>query len=374
MENNLPDMLSCNSKGIDLPPESEEDNIEYKRLLSHKSIDNLRIDSLVTQMKWRVREGSGIAYYYLGVNDNGTIYGLDNLEAKETLQVFKQIVKLAQVDIVSINKLSSGPKIYYKATIKEKCVIRPEIRVIVIGPENCGKTTFVSALVHKQIDNGQGYLRNMLLTHKHELYSGKSNSLTIKTIESSSKSNSNYTFIDTPSNILENKTYLEKLIRISNFGIIITDSISDPSAYIDELDKYSLNFIVINTKNTTSFNPNYINLNLCEPLDKNFLSTWIKPNLSSKLDFPNSQSNTTFVLKTLYSGDCLYLLTCVQICGCLSLSDTIYFDTLDATGIVESIQYMGCSVNQIDLNVTFTCFIKTNQIIKKLKGDFFYST
>lgn len=377
-----------------LPPESEEDNIEYKRLLSYTSIDNLRIDSLVTQMRWRVKEGSGQAYYYLGVNDNGTIYGLDSSESKETLQVFKQIVKLAQVDIVSISKLTSGEKIYFKAIIKEKCSIRPEIRVIVIGPENSGKTTFVSGLVHAQPDNGQGYLRNMLLTHKHELYSGKSNSLTIKTIGSVSNTNLNYTFIDTPANILENKIYLEKLIGISNFGIVVTAPGSDPSAYINELVSHSLDFIVINTKTSTNLETkeksNQINLNLCEPIPTNFLSELIGSlglNCESQT-YPNP--NTTFVLKTLYSGDCLYLLTCVQVSGVLNLSDTIYFENSDITGTqsenstnfldrqpkgtIESIQYMGCSVDQINLNVTFTCFIKTNQIIKKLKGNFFYST
>jgi hypothetical protein len=359
-----------------LPPESEEDNIEYKRLLSYESIGNLRIDGLVTQMRWRVKEGSGIAYYYLGVNDNGSIYGLSSLEAKETLQVFREIVKLAQVEIVSICTINSNSKIYYKATIKEKCVIRPEIRVIVIGPENSGKTTFVSGLVHKQQDNGNGYLRNMLLTHKHELYSGKSNSVTIKTI-GDADANINYTFIDTPSNILENKCYFEKLINISNFGIVITNPDANPSIYIDELIKNSLDFIVINTKTSTElFNQtNSINLDLCNPIPKNFLSTWIKPlNLNKHIQLNSNQNNSTFVLKTLYSGDCLYLLTCVQVLGSLNLSDTIHFDNSDATGTIESIQYMGCSLNRIDLNVTFTCFIKTDQIIKKLKGDFFYST
>ncbi len=354
-----------------LPPESEDDNIEYKRLLSFECKENIRFENLVTQMRWRVKEGFGIAYYYLGVNDNGTIYGLDSSEAKETIQVFKQIVKEAQVEIVSICEMKSNSKIYYKATIKEKCPIRPEIRVLVIGPENSGKTTFVSGLVHKQPDNGNGYLRNMLLTHKHELYSGKSNSITIKTIEDFD-TNLNYTFIDTPANILENKNYLEKLINVSNFAIVITTPDTNPENYIDELKKNSLNFIIINTKTPTNLSEQ-INLNLCNPIPKNFLFKWVKP--QEPIIFKETKApNSTFVLKTLYSGDCLYLLTCIQISGTINQGDTIAFENLHANGTIESIQYMGCSLNQIDLNVTFTCFIKTNQIIKKLKGEFFYST
>ena len=32
-------------------------------------------------MNWRLNEGNGICYYYIGVNDNGTIY--DKLNQKQ---------------------------------------------------------------------------------------------------------------------------------------------------------------------------------------------------------------------------------------------------------------------------------------------------
>ncbi len=35
-----------------------------------------RIEHLVTQMKWRLREGAGEAIYEIGVEDNGTLAGL----------------------------------------------------------------------------------------------------------------------------------------------------------------------------------------------------------------------------------------------------------------------------------------------------------
>ena len=63
------------------PPENHNGNIEYKRHLCSNEIDindenNLRFQQLVTQLKYRLNEGDGIAIYYLGVNDNGTIYNL----------------------------------------------------------------------------------------------------------------------------------------------------------------------------------------------------------------------------------------------------------------------------------------------------------
>lgn len=48
-----------------LPPEPEQGNIEYKLKLINPS--NQRFEHLVTQMKWRLREGHGEAIYQIGI-------------------------------------------------------------------------------------------------------------------------------------------------------------------------------------------------------------------------------------------------------------------------------------------------------------------
>lgn len=50
-----------------LPPEPEQGNIEYKLKLINPS--NQRFEHLVTQMKWRLREGHGEAIYQIGTNN-----------------------------------------------------------------------------------------------------------------------------------------------------------------------------------------------------------------------------------------------------------------------------------------------------------------
>lgn len=47
-----------------LPPEPEQGNVEYKLKLVNPS--NERFEHLVTQMKWRLREGHGEAIYQIG--------------------------------------------------------------------------------------------------------------------------------------------------------------------------------------------------------------------------------------------------------------------------------------------------------------------
>lgn len=52
-------------EGGKLPPEEEEGNVEYKLKLVAPS--ESRLQHLVTQLKWRLREGSGEAFYEIGV-------------------------------------------------------------------------------------------------------------------------------------------------------------------------------------------------------------------------------------------------------------------------------------------------------------------
>lgn len=59
------DQEQINSDGEErLPPEPEQGNIEYKLKLVNPS--SQRFEHLVTQMKWRLREGHGEAIYQIG--------------------------------------------------------------------------------------------------------------------------------------------------------------------------------------------------------------------------------------------------------------------------------------------------------------------
>lgn len=53
-------------------------NIEYKRYFNQK--DEGRKDKYTTQLNFRVNEGLGKAIYLVGVNDDGSIYGLTDKE------------------------------------------------------------------------------------------------------------------------------------------------------------------------------------------------------------------------------------------------------------------------------------------------------
>ena len=58
-----------------LPPEDDYGNTEYKLKLCDLTM--YKIDKRTTQMRFRLTEGRGTAYYELGVHDNGELIGID---------------------------------------------------------------------------------------------------------------------------------------------------------------------------------------------------------------------------------------------------------------------------------------------------------
>lgn len=114
-------LSDCETSSVDedqeerLPPEPEQGNIEYKLKLINPS--SQRFEHLVTQMKWRLREGHGEAIYqigtnnrggkimqylvfsllivrllsYVGVEDNGRLAGLSKDEMKASLKTLKDM-------------------------------------------------------------------------------------------------------------------------------------------------------------------------------------------------------------------------------------------------------------------------------------------
>ncbi|GAC97782.1 hypothetical protein PHSY_005369 [Pseudozyma hubeiensis SY62] len=67
------------------PEVDQKGNLEYKLKILPPSRE--RFDRLVTQLKWRLLEGGGLAVYEIGVLDDGTLIGLDADSMKDSLKL-----------------------------------------------------------------------------------------------------------------------------------------------------------------------------------------------------------------------------------------------------------------------------------------------
>ena len=72
-------------------PQVEVGNVEYKlKLLSPTAS---RFEHLVTQMKWRLREGQGEAIYEIGVSDSGILTGLSEEDMEDSLKTLRRMAE-----------------------------------------------------------------------------------------------------------------------------------------------------------------------------------------------------------------------------------------------------------------------------------------
>jgi len=65
-----------------LPRENEIGKVEYKLILS--GVTPERLQELASQMKYRLEEGDGEAFYVIGVSNEGEIIGLSKSELEES--------------------------------------------------------------------------------------------------------------------------------------------------------------------------------------------------------------------------------------------------------------------------------------------------
>ncbi|KAG6335424.1 hypothetical protein ID866_3671 [Astraeus odoratus] len=90
-----------------LHPEVEEGNVEYKLQLLSPS--PARFARLVTQLKWRLLEGGGQAYYEIGVADSGALVGLPRQELEESLETLETMAGEIGASVIVVKEIEVPP-------------------------------------------------------------------------------------------------------------------------------------------------------------------------------------------------------------------------------------------------------------------------
>jgi GTPase len=270
---------------IYLEPEIEEGNIEYKRYLSELS--NERLEQYVSQMIWRVREGLGEAIYYLGVEDNGTFYNWTQNEKKQTLDRFKNIVKIAKMKIIKLlkvyYKVNEKQNNYFKIVIREKLDDIIEKKILLLGNTQIGKTTLIANLIHSKIDENKKEARMYLFTHKHEILSKQTSSFSYNYII---YNNIKWVLIEAPG---DDKYIKTRNKIISSFGdsidlcLFIENGLFEwkwKSKYVDHFKETKIPYTTINIYSELERFPSYNGKKL---IDKNDFFNNIKKLLIEKI-------------------------------------------------------------------------------------------
>ncbi|KAH8417791.1 hypothetical protein KR222_005977 [Zaprionus bogoriensis] len=166
-----------------LPPEPQLGNVEYKLKLVNPS--KQRFEHLVTQMKWRLREGQGEAIYEIGVSDAGHLQGLSDKDMNASLTTLKQMAHHLGASTSVLRRKT----IAIRRSVAEVLVRKIpddqhniEVRVAVLGGADAGKSTLLGVLTQDELDNGHGRARLNMFRHMHEIQSGRTSCISHETL------------------------------------------------------------------------------------------------------------------------------------------------------------------------------------------------
>ena len=155
-----------------LEREMERGNVEYKLKLIDPS--DIRLQQLVTQLKWRLAEGAGEALYEIGVEDGGTLTGLDEEDMAASLDTLRRMSVDANAKMSVLHRcvVRGGMAVCEVLMQTLSSSQKTELRVACIGGTQAGKSTLVAVLSAGTLDNGHGSARTSVMRHPHELESG----------------------------------------------------------------------------------------------------------------------------------------------------------------------------------------------------------
>ena len=165
-----------NKKFLKLIHEGERKNIEFKEnLIKSYHLKKERKQQLASQMKYRLERGDGEAIYFIGVNDDGKLLGLDKAELEESFFVLDEIAHEVNSKIVEVETQVANSGEVAKVTIARSQHFKPSHLLIgVAGHVDHGKSTLVGTLTTGSLDNGSGGTRIFLDVQKHEIERGLS--------------------------------------------------------------------------------------------------------------------------------------------------------------------------------------------------------
>ena len=158
-----------------LPPEPQMGNIEYKLKLVNPT--QQRLQHLVTQMKWRLREGNGEAIYEMGVEDNGIMTGLSEEDMDSSLDTLQEMARrlTATVQVLrqrKVDNLRTVAEILVRKVPEDQQAI--DLSVCVLGSADVGKSTLLGVLTQvRKHPNANIIQSNFLVNVRVNLITGE---------------------------------------------------------------------------------------------------------------------------------------------------------------------------------------------------------
>ena len=240
--------------------------------------------------------------------------------------------------------------------------IKKELRIILLGDTNVGKTTFLSYLINNKLNSDS---RLFILNHKHEIESGETSSFNYQYINYNNKK---YVFLDTPGN----KDYIKTLNRVLlSLDIDLIIFFKNNKEW--EMKNIYYKYALMNNIKWIEFNlyskvNNLPNINMKLPPTQKLIMDFISNNINKKKIISNNEVH--FIILDFYPHpDLGWILSGFLKHGTLKIGQKLYcYNKNYKEVIVQSIHSNNIPVNKITSPVITTiCLDKMHNISIKPK-------
>jgi len=153
--------------------ESETGPVEYKLRVD----DPHKIEKIASQMKYRLNEGGGEAWYELGVTDDGELIGIPPEIAMKSIENLRKAASLIPASLKVIRKIRVKDRFVYEIYIRRIAGDPPIITIPTIGNVDSGKSTLIGVLAYNILDDGRGSAMALIARHPHEIVSGRTSAI-----------------------------------------------------------------------------------------------------------------------------------------------------------------------------------------------------
>lgn len=159
---------------LSLTQEVEEGNREYKE----KIVNPERLMRLRSQLSWRLTEGGGECFHFIGFNDDGSFKGLSPDEDETSITLLKKVCDMSDATCTLLQEIRIDELVARKFLIRENNTIGYiNLRVGILGQVDAGKSTIVGVLSSGILDNGKGLARTQVFNFRHEFDTGRTSSV-----------------------------------------------------------------------------------------------------------------------------------------------------------------------------------------------------
>jgi len=157
--------------------EKEQGNVEYKLMLL--SSDPRSLEHIATQMRYRLTEGGGEAFYELGVSDEGESIGLTDDELKTSLDVLGKAAEVigAKHSVVRVGEAPRGKVAEVLVRLCKEGSFPVYLMVPVLGNVDSGKSSLISVLCSGMLDDGNGLAMTRVARFLHEIKMRRTSSI-----------------------------------------------------------------------------------------------------------------------------------------------------------------------------------------------------